>query len=264
MFVEEHTEHGPPGTLFTVLYKKIKDTELGRFFGFDTEQNHLGQYWFEAIMFSIVIVTVLIILTFITIRRRDKVPHGLQNFFEIVVEALNKLITGMVGPDGSKYLPYLGTLFVYIFCMNMLGLIPLFRSPTMTLSTTLALGLTTFIVVQMYAVRHNGIVGYLKHFAGDILWLAPLMFVVHIVGELAKPVSLSLRLYGNIFGEDNVIENLMTMGGWIPLHFPMLLFAVFTSFLQAFIFTSLSSIYIGFMTTHEGGHEGGDKHKLEH
>lgn len=215
-------EEEAPGTIFTGLYKSIKDTDTGKFFGFNKEHNHLGQYWFEAVAFSILVVIVLTILVLLATRRREKIPYGLQNFFEIVVELLNKLVIGLIGPDGTKYLPYLGTLFIYIFSMNILGIFPAFRSPTATLSTTLALGLTTFIVVQTYAIRENGLGGYIKHFAGDILWLAPLMFVVHIIGELAKPVSLSLRLYGNIFGEDNVVEKLLHMGGIIPLQFPML------------------------------------------
>lgn len=251
-------EGGPPGTLLTGLHKAVKETELGRFFAFDTEERYLGQFWFEAVVFSIVIVIVLSLLAMLATRKYQKVPRGLQNFFEMVYELLNKLVTGLIGPDGTKYLPYLGTLFIYIFVMNLLGIIPLFRSPTMTLSTTLALGITTFFVVQYCGIRANGPVGYLKHFMGPVIFLAPLMFVVEIVGEIAKPMSLSLRLYGNIFGEDNVIEQLMHMGGWIPLHLPMLAFAVFTSFLQAFIFTSLASIYIGTLTAHHD--EAGEGH----
>jgi F-type H+-transporting ATPase subunit a len=130
----------------------------------------------------------------------------------------------------------------------------------MTLSTTAALGVTTFIMVQQYAIRATGIVPYLKHLMGDVLWLAPLMFVVEVIGELARPLSLSLRLFGNIFGEDNVIEQLMGLGlrFYIPVQFPMLLFAIFTSFLQAFIFTTLATIYVAQKVVHEGGH--GEEH----
>lgn len=245
---------GPPATLFTGLHKAVKDTDLGKFFEFDKADRHLGQYWFEAILFSLIAVAVLSIVVVLSGRKFQKVPRGMQNFLEVVVDLLNKLVTGLIGPHGSQYLPYLGTLFIYIFTMNMLGIIPLFRSPTMTLSTTLALGLTTFIVIQYCGIRANGVGGYLKHFMGDFILLAPLMFVVHVIGELAKPMSLSLRLYGNIFGEDNIIEKLMEMGGWIPFNLPMVIFAVFTSFLQAFIFTSLASIYIGTLTQHEEEH----------
>jgi F-type H+-transporting ATPase subunit a len=91
------------------------------------------------------------------------------------------------------------------------------------------------------------------------------MLAVEVVGELARPLSLSLRLYGNIFGEDNVIEQLMTLGGWVPVQLPMLLFAIFTSLLQAFIFTTLSTIYIAQKVVHEGGHgEEGHGHGEPH
>jgi len=256
----EKAEGDVPGTFWTFLWKIIKDTPFGKFFGFDEEKDHLGQFWFEAIMFSLVVIIVLTILSFLSMRKRKKIPDGLQNFFEIVYELLEKLVREFLGVGGIKYLPYLGSLFIYIFCMNILGIFPAFRSPTATLSTTLALGLTTFFVVQISAIRENGISGYLKHFTGGILWLAPLMFIVHIIGEVAKPVSLSLRLYGNIFGEDAVVENLIHMGGIIPLQFPMLFFVIFTSLLQAFIFTALTAIYISFMTSPE---EEGAKKKEE-
>ena len=116
-------------------------------------------------------------------------------------------------------------------------------------------------MVQQYAIRATGVVNYVKHFMGEVLWLAPLMLVVEIIGELAKPLSLSLRLYGNIFGEDKVAEELMKLGGgWIPVQAPMLLLAIFTSFLQAFIFTTLSTIYIASKVVHEGGHDEGHGH----
>jgi F-type H+-transporting ATPase subunit a len=175
------------------------------------------------------------------------------------VSLLRGLVHGFIpGKQGDLYVPYLGSLFLFIFTMNMLGVIPAFRSPTMTLSTTAALGITTFVMVQQYAIRGVGLVAYVKHFMGEVLWLAPLMVVVEVIGELAKPLSLSLRLYGNIFGEDKVAEELMKLGGWIPVQAPMLLLAIFTSFLQAFIFTTLSTIYIASKVVHEGGH--GDEH----
>jgi F-type H+-transporting ATPase subunit a len=249
---------GPPGTIITWLHGLVKETELGQFFGFDTEYRHLGQFWFEAVVFSIIIVIVLSAVAVLATRRQYKVPTRFQNLLESIVELLNKLVVGLIGPHGTRYLPYLGTLFIYIFFMNILGIIPAFRSPTVTLSTTGALGITTIIVVQIYAIQANGVGGYLKHFWGPIKWIGPLMVIVHIFGELAKPVSLSLRLFGNIFGEDTIIENLLHMGGWVPLHLPMLFFALFTSFLQAFIFTALSSIYIAFATAHENG---GERHE---
>jgi F-type H+-transporting ATPase subunit a len=253
--------HEPPPTLFTGLWKAVKDTELGKWYGFNEAHNNLGQFWFDAIGFSILSAALLILGAFVATRSYSKVPRGLQNVFEWAVGLLRSLIRGFIpGKQGDRYVPYLGTVFLFIFVMNLMGLIPGFRSPTMTLSTTAALGVTTFIMVQGYAIRATGVVEYLKHFMGPVLAMAWLMFPVEIIGELARPMSLSLRLFGNIFGEDNVIEQLMGMGlkYYIPVHFPMLLFAIFTSFLQAFVFTTLSTIYLAGKVVHEGGH--GEEH----
>jgi F-type H+-transporting ATPase subunit a len=257
---EDHAgPHEPPHTLFTAIWKAVKETDVGQWFGFDHEKNELGRFWFDAIGFSLIASILLIVLATLATRSYTRIPRGIQNVFEWAVGLLRSLVHGFIpGEQGDKYLPYLGSVFLFIFFMNLLGVIPGFRAPTMTLSTTAALGITTFLMVQQYAIRANGVWGYLKHFMGDVLWLAPLMFVVEVIGEFAKPLSLSLRLFGNIFGEDNVIEQLMTLGGWIPVQAPMMLLALFTSFLQAFIFTTLSTIYIASKVVHEGGH--GDDH----
>jgi len=261
---EEHAgAHEPPHTIFTAIWKSVRETEFGVWFGFNKEKDELGRFWFDAIGFSLIGAILLIVLAVLATRNYQKIPKGIQNVFEWAVGLLRGLVQGFIpGKQGDQYLPYLGSVFLFIFTMNMLGVIPGFRAPTMTLSTTAALGITTFVMVQQYAIRANGVVAYLKHFMGDVLWLAPLMFIVEVIGEFAKPLSLSLRLFGNIFGEDNVIEQLMTLGGWIPVQAPMMLLALFTSFLQAFIFTTLSTIYIASKVVHEGGHdeEHGDDH----
>jgi F-type H+-transporting ATPase subunit a len=258
---EEGGGHEPPHTIFTAIWKGIKDSYFGQWYGFNEEKNELGRFWFDAIGFSLIAAVLLIVAATLATKGYQRVPRGIQNVFEWAVGLLRGLVQGFIpGPQGDQYLPYLGSVFLFIFTMNVIGVIPGFRSPTMTLSTTAALGITTFIMVQQYAVRANGPFAYIKHFMGDVLWLAPLMFVVEIIGELAKPLSLSLRLFGNIFGEDNVIEQLMTLGGWIPVQAPMMLLALFTSFLQAFIFTTLSTIYIASKVVHEGGHDHDEEH----
>ena len=246
----------PPKTVFTPLWEMIKDTSLAEKFGFNEVKDNMGQFWFEAVCFSFCAALFLIVISAIATRKYKQVPRGVQNLLEWAVGLLRGLVRSFIGEGGDKYLPYLGTVFLFIFVMNVMGLIPTFRSPTMTLSTTAALGVVTFVMVQFYAVRDTGLLTYLKHFMGDILWLAPLMIVVEIVGEFARPVSLSLRLFGNIFGEDMVIEKLLHMGQdfYLPLQIPMMAFAIFGSFLQAFIFTCLASLYIGQKVTHEEGH----------
>jgi F-type H+-transporting ATPase subunit a len=263
----EHAAHQPPSSIFTPVWKTVKDTEFGRWMGFHVEDKNLGMFWFEAICFTLIGAILLMVLAALATRKYERVPRGIQNVFEWAVGLLRGIVQGFIpGKQGDQYLPYLGTVFLFIFTLNILGVIPAFRSPTMTLSTTAALGITTFIMVQQYAIRATGVVAYVKHFMGDVLWLAPLMFVVEVIGELAKPLSLSLRLFGNIFGEDNVIEQLMGLGlnAYIPVQVPMLLLAIFTSFLQAFIFTTLSTIYIASKVVHEGHGEEHAPHEEQH
>lgn len=252
---------GHPHSIFTWLWKIVSGTPLGKWYGF--KHDPLGEFWFDAICFSAISAALLIAAASLATRNYARVPRGIQNVFEWAVQLLRGLVHGFIpGKQGDRYVPYLGTVFLFIFTMNLMGVIPGFRSPTMTLSTTAALGITTFVMVQAYAIRATGVKNYAKHFMGDVLWLAPLMVVVEVIGELARPLSLSLRLFGNIFGEDKVIEELMVLGNWIPVQFPMLLLALFTSFLQAFIFTTLSTIYIASKVVHEGGH--GEEHGEAH
>lgn len=250
-------EHSPPPSIFTGLYESIKDTSLGKWFGFttyDAAQPHSGQFQFEGLCFAILAAIVLSLIAVLATRDYQRVPGRFRNLLEACVEGLRDMIRMLMGHQGDKYLPFLGSLFIYILVLNLLGLLPLSRSPSIALSITGALGITTFFMVQFAGIKANGIGGYLKHLMGPVVFLAPLMFCIEVIGELIKPASLSLRLKGNIGGEDVLIEQLMHMGGWIPIHLPVLLFGVFTSFLQAFIFTALASIYIQIMTAH------GDEH----
>lgn len=256
--------HGGPDSWFTGIWKSVSHTDFGRWYGFDNPT--LGQFWFDAIAFSLIGAIILVVCAVIATKQYQRVPRGITNTFEWVVGLLRGMVHGFIpGAQGDRYLPYLGSLFLFIFTLNMLGVIPGFRSPTMTLSTTAAMGLTTIIMVQAYAIRDTGLWPYLKHYtAGTAFPLMLLMIPVEIIGELAKPMSLSLRLFGNIFGEDNVIEQLMSLGGWIPVQIPMLLLALFTSFLQAFIFTTLSTIYIASKVVHDDGGHGEHGHGDEH
>jgi F-type H+-transporting ATPase subunit a len=162
--------------------------------------------------------------------------------------------------------PYLGTLFLYILAMNLFGLIPFMDSPTSSLNVTVGLALCTFLYVQVTGIRELGALGYLDHMAGSprsaISWfMVPIMLPVHLIGELAKPVSLSCRLFGNVFGEDMLLVAFTSLGVatlafvhspvGIPWQFPFLVLALLTSTIQALVFTVLSTIYLLLMLPHE-------------
>jgi F-type H+-transporting ATPase subunit a len=259
---DEHASGGmelPPSFFGEIYTRHVKGTEFSKTMGFDrfdTLKPHLGQFQFEGLCYSVIVVTSLCLLAIVGAKTYQKVPRGLQNFLEMCVEGLRGLFRMLAGKDADRHLPFLGTLFIFIFSMNLIGIVPFFRSPTMVLSITLALGFVTFLYVQTQGIKAHGFFGYLKHMMGPLIFLAPLMFPLELLGEFIKPISLSLRLYGNISGEDTLIEIFLNMGKnmYIPLHAPMLAFAVFTSFLQAFIFTGLTTIYIQLVSSHGDDH----------
>ena len=211
------------------------------------------------------LVILILCTTVIIMSRRLKLrnPGRFQAFMEFCVVALQGFVKNIVGEREAKALtPIIGTFFIFILSLNLFGLIPGFISPTADTATTVALALFAFVFVQYVAISRNGIVKYFKHFLGDVWWLYWLMFPLHVIGELARPLSLSVRLFGNIFGEDLVIVVIMMIaasvlkavpGYWLlPVQFPMMLFAIFTSFVQALVFSMLVGIYISVAVA---GHE---------
>jgi len=235
---------------------------------------------YEVLAFSLLIALILLFVAFRASRNPQLVPSGFQNGVEFVVEGLSNFFISIIGPkDGPRFVPFLGTLFIYILSMNLFGLIPFMHSPTASLNVTVALALTVFVYVQFIGFKELGPLGWLDHMLGnprDVTgWLlAPIMLPIHILGELAKPISLSCRLFGNIFGEDMLLVAFASLGVTmlpfkqlpfgIPLHAIFFPLALLGSALQAMVFTVLSSIYILLMLPHEHhdehGHEAGAQH----
>jgi F-type H+-transporting ATPase subunit a len=228
---------------------------------------------YEVVLFSLLIALLLCVGAHFASRDAKMIPGPFQNVVETLVEQLYDFIVGILGPTyGPRYVPFLGTLFIYILAMNLFGLIPFMHSPTASLNVTVALALTVFAYVQYTGIKELGIGGYFDHLLGsprDLTgWmLAPLMLPIHVLGELAKPISLSCRLFGNVFGEDMLLVAFASLGiatlpfaklpFGLPLHAPFLALALLSSFLQAMVFTVLSTIYFLLMLPHEDhGHEG--------
>ena len=188
-------------------------------------------------------------------------PGRFQSFLEFVVTALDGFVRNIVGGEARTLTPIVGTFFLYILTLNLIGLIPGLKTPTADTNTTVAFALIAFVIVQYYSISRQGVFGYLKHFWGEPWWLGGLMFPLHIIGELARPLSLSIRLFGNIFGEETVVAVLVlivtsVLGKFlIPIQFPMVLFAIFGGFVQALVFSMLVSIYIAIgVAQHEEHH----------
>ena len=213
---------------------------------------------------SLIAAAILVILGILSTRNLQKIPGKLQNVMEMVVGGLGDFFRGILGPHGERHIPFLVTLFLFILTMNFLGLTGVFKAATATLNQTIALALVAFVYVQYQGIKVHGFGGYLKHFLGEPLWLFPLMLPLHLIGELAKPLSLSFRLFGNIFGEEVVIENIAMLSPlaigdvvhWMPVQFPILILGVLKSVLQALVFSVLTAAYLVMMATpHEDHHQ---------
>ena len=176
-----------------------------------------------------------------------------RNVFELVAEALGSLGETVIGHGAARYLPLLCTFFLFILFCNAIGLVPGFTPPTSDFDITFALGVVSFLAFNYYGIREQG-AAYLKHFAGPILWLAPLIIILEVIGVFVRPVSLGLRLFGNLFGDHLVLEIFTELTKVaIPVVFYML--GTLVTVIQAFVFTLLSMIYIALAVTHhEEGH----------
>lgn len=224
-----------------------------------------GQHWaeflhnWEGVIFALIVATLLSLFLTWAIRKKELIPDGLQNGVEWVYETLEELIVKVVGEKQKKFASLLITIFIYVFAMNIFGLIPFMRSPSANLNITAALAICIFSLVQFLNIKHYGFFGFLHHMAGSprtwYQWLfAPFMFFLELIAQLARPLTLALRLFGNILGEDILIGAFALFGVvlfsgvttyiGLPLQVPSMLFALLASLMQALVFTLLSAVYI--------------------
>ena len=226
----------------------------------------------ENVVFSCAVILILCTVAVLASRNAKVHPGGLQNLVESLIEGLDDFVCGILGAAGRRFTPFIGTLFLYILMMNLFGLVlPGMKSPTSSINTTVALAASVFLYVQWTAVRELGILGYADHLLGSPrnlvgFIMVPLMLPLHLLEELVRPLSLSLRLFGNILGEDATIAALLGMGilvsnvfkipVGVPFHLFFLPIALLLSVIQALVFSSLVAIYIALiLAAHEEGHE---------
>jgi len=196
----------------------------------------------KAVIYTWFVMIVLIVLAFLASRSIKQVPSGLQNFMEAIITGIENLIEETMGPKGKTYFPLLATFALFILVCNLVALVPGFYPPTANLNTNGALALTVFAMTHIIGFKEHG-PSYLKHFMGPILALAPLIFVIEIIGHLARPLSLSLRLFGNMYGHEIVLMIFLALVPFL-LPVPMMLMGVLVAFIQTFVFTLLAMIYI--------------------
>jgi len=175
-----------------------------------------------------------------------------RNVFELLVEGIGSLSEQVIGHGSKVYVPTLCTFFIFILTSNLLGLVPGFIPPTSDFDITLALGVCSFLIFNYYGLKVNGM-DYIKHLMGPILALAPLIFLLELIGVLVRPVSLALRLFGNMSGDHLVLDIFIDLTYlFVPVIFYML--GTLVSVIQAFVFPLLSMIYIGLSVAHDEGH----------
>lgn len=168
---------------------------------------------------------------------------------EVFVELVNSLAEGVIGHDGHRYVGLLAAFFAFILVSNLLGLVPGFSPPTSDFNITFALGVISFIAYQTYGIREHGL-KYLKHFAGPVLLLAPLMVVIELFGHFFRPVSLGVRLFANMFADHQLLEIFTNLTKLVvPVVFYML--GSLVCVVQAFVFTMLSATYIALAVSHD-------------
>ncbi|HEY0005568.1 MAG TPA: F0F1 ATP synthase subunit A [Pyrinomonadaceae bacterium] len=263
---------GEPVHNFQVHYTKpawdkffgLFKTNAESVFGPYTPENAIPWY---TVMFVIACILSVGLIWILKGKLSEGEPEGGQQTLEVGVLSLRSMLVDIVGPHGIKYFPVVATFAVLILVSNLMGFFPLFMSPTAATSVTFALGLTSFFYYNYIGIKENGVLGHLKHFAGPIWWISPLIFLIEIIGNLVRPMSLGLRLFGNMFADEAVASNIANMfpgkTNWVV---PVLIMplGLFVAFIQTFVFVLLSMVYISEVSHAPHGEHGQGHDHEEH
>ena len=242
---------GEAALRFELQYTKPKwDWFLAKFGS--TAEGAFGPYtadnaipWYTVMFFIACILSVVIIWILKGKLSSDEPGHG-QQTLEVGVLAVRSMLQDIVGPHGLKYFPVVMCFAVLILVSNLMGLFPLFMSPTSATSVTFALGLGSFLYYNYIGISENGIFAHLKHLGGPIWWIAWLIFPIELISNLIRPFSLGIRLFGNLFADEKVLETLAGLAPPYTWFAPILLMplSVFVAFIQTFVFILLSQLYL--------------------
>jgi len=209
----------------------------------------------DYIVMVFIVAIIMIVLFTLAGKKRELLPGKVQFVGESVIRFFEGQIVEIVGPEGKKYVPVVGTVGLFIVFCNLLGLIPGLMSPTAKLNVTIGCALSVFTYYHAQGIKAQGFFKYLKHFMGPIPAIAPLMIPIELISHFSRVVSLSIRLFSNIFAEEVLI---VVIASIIPVFLPLpfMALSIFTAFLQAFVFILLTCIYLAGAVEHE--------HETEH
>ena len=212
-------------------------------------------------MFVIACILSVIIIWVLKGRLSVEEPGPGQQTLEVGVLAVRSMIEDIIGPHGLKYFPVVMTFAVLILVSNLIGLFPLFMSPTAATSVTFALGVSSFVYYNYIGISENGLFGHLKHMAGPIWWISWLIFPIELISNFIRPFSLGIRLFGNLFADEKVVATVSSLAPpytWIaPL--ALMPLSIFVAFIQTFVFILLSQLYLSEVShppSHDEAHYG--------
>ena len=206
------------------------------------ESHWLKEHHLVVVSYSWFVMAMLALFSFLATRRMNMLPGRFQNVMEAILGGFDDLLVETMGPEGRKFFPLIATLGLYILTSNLLGLLPGFESPTANLNTTVSMAVVVFVMTHVVGIRIHGF-KYVKHFMGPIWWLTPIMMPIEIISHLSRPLSLSVRLFGNIMGEDIVLAVVILLVPFlVPL--PVFVLMIFTSVIQTLVFMLLTMMYI--------------------
>ena len=238
--------------LWTKVFAKFGTTPEAVFGPYNAET---AIPWYT-VMFVIACILSVVIIWILKGQLSEDEPGYGQQTLEVGVLAVRSMIEDIIGPQGLQYFPVVMTFAVLILVSNLMGMFPLFMSPTSATSVTFALGLSSFLYYNWIGIKENGIIGHLKHLWGPIWWIGPLIFPIELISNFIRPLSLGIRLFGNMFADEKVshtVSNLYpSVTHWLVPVFLMPL-GVFVSFIQTFVFILLSQLYLSEVS--HGAHE---------
>src|SRR5882762_4561659 len=229
--------------LWTKFFAKFGTTPEA-VFGPYTPENAIPWY---TVMFVIACVLSVIIIWILKGQLSEEEPGYGQQTLEVAVLAVRSMIEDIIGPQGLKYFPVVMTFAVLILVSNLMGMFPLFLSPTSATSVTFALGISSFVYYNYIGIKENGLLRHLKHFAGPIWWIAWLIFPIELISNFIRPFSLGIRLFGNMFADEKVMDSIAHLAPGITYWLvPVLLMplSLFVAFIQTFVFVLLSQLYL--------------------
>lgn len=240
-------------------------TQFGHAVGLDHFLEQYGIHHYDHILTFIIVLLVILVCGFIYRAKTNNLETAVvpekgitfKNMIEMYGEFIYSQARAVLGEkDAKKYYAFVATLFLAIFISNMIGFIPGFLPPTEAINTTLALGVFSFVYFNVKGCKELGTINYLKHFAGPLWYMAVLIFPIEIISTCIRPLSLALRLQGNMFGDHMVLG---TFSSLAPLIVPIvfMILGTLVSFIQAYVFTMLSMVYISLATAH---HDHGEEH----